>query len=116
MRYYARVTEVVDSDTLRLEIDTGLDVSVSLTCELYGVKVKDESGAGVVGGLLSQAAWECKVTTVRDKREVYGRFKVKLYVPQMTEDDPNDAHGGLMYVNKYLIDHGYAEPVDGEEL
>lgn len=82
-QYRVHSLEVIDGDTVRAQIDLGLDCSIRLTCRLYGIDAPEMStAAGKLAAqrlreLLSSAA-EVQVHTYKDKREKYGRYLVRL--------------------------------------
>lgn len=81
--YRARVLRVVDADTLHLDVDLGLDVSARITARIVGVNapelrtVEGVDAARFVSAWLAAAAdpagW-VTVSTVKDRREKYGRY------------------------------------------
>lgn len=89
--YLATVLRVVDADTFHLEIDPGLDLRVRITGRLYAVNAPERStpegkaatefvahwiatNADVSGGTMRL---NCR--TIKDRKEKYGRYLVRLY-------------------------------------
>jgi micrococcal nuclease len=88
--YRARVTKVVDGDTMHLSIDLGLDVAIATTVRLSGVdtpemntpegraaKIYTQDWVAALGGTVI-------VCTIKDKREKYGRYLAELLAPDGT--------------------------------
>lgn len=106
MKFYAQILEVTDSDSVAVNIDTGLDVNVSLTCRLWGVHAKPDTGPDYLRDLLPKDGL-VKVHPIRDSRERFGRFQLKIWTPEQ-ELDPESATGKLIYVNELLaLSGGY---------
>jgi len=97
--YKAKCIKVIDGDTLELEIDLGLNIltreRVRLfginTHEIFGVKIgSDEYNLGMksktrVEELVSGK--EVSVTTIKDKKEKYGRYLAKIYIDGVCLND-----------------------------
>lgn len=103
--YRARVTRVVDGDTLDCDIDLGLNVHIRERIRLYGVDTPETRGADKVRGLevaeqvsrlLASVEW-VTVRTIKDRTGKYGRYLAEVEIP-----------GGVI-LNDWLIDNGYAE-------
>lgn len=101
MKFYADIVEVVDADTVHVNIHTGLDVDVQMTCRLWGVEAIPMTSKLSLVGMLGDG--QCKVFPVRNERETYGRFDVRIWSPGQ-EDDPHTATGALVFVNKELAE------------
>lgn len=115
--YRALVLAVVDADTLRLEVDLGLDIRHRLTVRLAGVDAPElATDAGkaalqftrswlaahalVPGVHATENAFELIVRTHKDKREKYGRYLA-------------DVFAGEHCLNLDLVNAGHARPYDG---
>jgi len=101
--YRARVTRVVDGDTMHLVIDLGLNVSIATTVRLSGVDTPEmNTPEGNVAKAFAEA-WVLAtsglvvVRTVKDKREKYGRYLALL----LSSD-------GERSLNQSLLDSGHA--------
>ncbi len=87
--YRAKVLDVVDGDTLRVEVDLGLDIRHRITLRLFGVDTPEVRGEEREAGLAAKAfveAWlpadrVVIIQTVKDKREKYGRYLAAVYIP-----------------------------------
>lgn len=84
--YRAKVTNVVDGDTLDLSIDLGFDIQFSLRVRLYGVDTPEKTGATKVAGLAATKftkdavmGKDVTIETIEDKTEKFGRFLAKVY-------------------------------------
>ncbi len=102
--YDAKVTRVVDGDTIDVEITLGLDVFTKLRLRLYGINAPEIRGESKV---LGKAATEFLksliddkeviIMTIRDRRGKYGRHLAKIY---LEEDTPS--------VNQLMVENGHA--------
>lgn len=80
--YHALVRKVVDGDTMRLQVDPGLDLRVNLTVRLHGVNAPEmstqagkDAKAWVASWLATQAPDGFVVlNTIKDRHEKYGRY------------------------------------------
>lgn len=86
--YYARVTRVVDGDTLDLDVDLGLKVHHHIrvrlqgvnTPEVYGIdKESDEFAEGIrakrfVEAWLEAKGYDVVIKTEKDRKGKYGRW------------------------------------------
>ena len=109
-RYKALVRAVVDGDTLDLEIDLGMSVFVRErvrlsgidTHEIFGVKVgSEEYKLGMASKNRVEELLVGKIVyivTTKDKKEKYGRYLAKVYLPD-----------GIC-INDLLISEGLAKP------
>ncbi len=103
--YQARVLRVVDGDTVDLQIDLGLTVSVKCRCRLLGINAPDKQPAkSDASQALSNLVMgmDLRVVTVKDRTEKYGRYLVTIYIP-----------GHEKSVNDIMVAGGYALPYDG---
>ena len=113
--YQAKITKVVDGDTLDLEIDLGLNVFVRErvrlarvnTPETYGVKKESEEYAAGKAATdrvihLSQKYKTCRVQTLKDKKGKYGRYIAEIW---FTEGDHE------FNLSDHLVEEGLAEYV-----
>lgn len=111
--YRATVTEVIDGDTLRANVDLGFRIWVNAeTFRLYGIDAPESRGlasrkvteAEKERGRASKAALKKLVEgravalcTISDKRGKYGRYLARIFVDDLD-------------VNQWLVDQGYAVP------
>ena len=82
--YRARIITHVDADTSRVVIDVGFDVNVKLTIRWVGINAPEKStpeGKAALAWLNEQLppGEMCILTTVKDRREKYGRFLGTFY-------------------------------------
>lgn len=101
--YKATVDRIVDADTLDLSIDAGFHVWVKTRVRLYGINAPEIRGADRLKGLAATEALRAlidgKELIVRTYKahEKFGRWLCVLWV-------------GDLEVNRWLVEHGYAEP------
>jgi micrococcal nuclease len=99
--YQALITKVVDGDTVHAEIDLGFDVKVSATLRLLGINAPEKGQPGwheATEWLRSKALnVTVRCLTIKDRREKYGRYLAKLYLPGETDS-----------VNEQLLAAGHA--------
>lgn len=104
--YSALITRVVDGDTVHAEIDLGFDVTISATLRLHGVNAPEQRSPGGVEAtewLRSKALnVRARVLTIKDRKEKYGRYLAKLYLP-----------GEDTSVNEQLLAAGHAVAYSG---
>lgn len=109
--YRAKVTHVVDGDTVDVAIDLGLDVWTHQRLRLYGINSAELRGAERTDGqaakhhlesLLEQYA-PITVSTIKDTRGKYGRYLAVLW---------GVTPGGLIDLNRRMIDDGHAQPYE----
>lgn len=108
--YSAVVTNVVDGDTMDLDLDLGLSVHLLARVRLYGVNTPEKSGASKMKGLEAKAFAETwlknrpiTVKTVKDKSEKFGRYLAVIQDASHPEDGTVKAT-----LNQALIDSGNA--------
>lgn len=104
--YRAKVTNVVDGDTVDLHIDLGFDIGFDLRVRLYGVDTPEKTGASKAAGLAATAFTknavlnkDVTIETIEDKTEKFGRFLAKVYY---------DKGGAEACLNDDLISSGNA--------
>lgn len=103
----ATVVDVIDGDTVRLDVDLGFYVRVRLSCRLAGLNAPERNEPGgpeartALAGILGTGV--LTVTSVRADKYA-GRFDGQLVVMQGQ---------GVTWVNRWLIDQGYAVAWDG---
>lgn len=111
--YRDHVTEVMDGDTVRADVDLGFRVWVNdEVFRLYGIDAPETrlggarqvSEAEKARGLAAKAALaglvegrDVVMCTIRDRQEKYGRYLVKLEVDGID-------------VNRWMIEQGHAVP------
>lgn len=105
--YSARVLRVVDADTVHLDVDLGFDVRRKDSFRLYGLNAPEmNTPEGVAArdwlvARLAGAANVVVVTTVKDRREKYGRYLGVLWLESGES------------INQELLDEGHAVPMGG---
>ena len=111
--YRATITEVIDGDTVRANVDLGFRIWVNNeTFRLYGINAPETRLGGSrkvteaekARGLAAKAALaaliegrEVILCTIRDRQEKYGRYLVRIFL-----DD--------LEVNEWLVETGHAVP------
>ena len=109
--YAARVTNVIDGDTLDVRIDIGFGISVSDRLRLKGINAKEmtELKGRQAKHFLKTYLKECPVVILRTEKEgMFGRWIADLFAIQGCDDIYKIAAEGL-YINQFLLDTGYAE-------
>lgn len=110
--YRAVVTEVLDGDTVRANVDLGFRIWVNdETFRLYGINApetrlggpRETTEAEKARGLAAKAALaelvegrRIVICTIRDRQEKYGRYLARLFLDDLD-------------VNEWLVREGYAE-------
>lgn len=109
--YRARITRVIDGDTVEAEIDLGFHVTLSVTLRLDGINAPETRGAERPRGLaatrylealLDDLAGDTRLLTVRtrkDSTEKYGRYLAELIA-------------GDVNLNQALVAAGHAVPAE----
>jgi micrococcal nuclease len=109
----ATVVEVVDGDTVRLDVDLGFYVRVRMLCRLVGLNAPEHNQPGGPQATAALAALVASgaVTVVSVTADKYaGRFDAEMLVTTPT----SGAHvETVVHVNRWLIDHGFAVAWDG---
>jgi len=100
--YSAKVVRVVDADTVWLDVDLGFDVRRKDSFRLYGINAPEmNTDAGLAAKRYLEALLiefpMIFMTTVKDRREKYGRYLATLFVPTSEKS-----------VNEMLIENGHA--------
>lgn len=110
--YAARLTRVVDGDTVWLSVDLGFGVSVNLDFRLYGINTPEVVGPTRTAGLAAKAELERllalgSLRIVTYKADKYGRWLAELFVQQagIVEE---------LNINRQLLKGGFAQPYFGE--
>lgn len=109
--YQARCLNVVDGDTVDLEIDVGLKTFIRERVRLYGINSSEIFGVKV-GSPEYEAGMKCKnrvnglilnkslwINTMKDKQEKYGRYLATIFFID------NDQYVSL---NDLLVSEGLA--------
>jgi micrococcal nuclease len=109
--YKAKLSRIVDGDTLWLFVDLGFKVIVELEFRLYGLNTPEIIGGQKVAGLFAKAELrrllglgELRIATT--KADKYGRWLATIFV-----DCPD---GTTVNANQALLDGGFAKPYFGE--
>jgi len=123
--YAAQVVDVIDGDTVRLDVDLGFSIRQKMVLRLYGINtpelhgVKDPApgraakdfligllsngGQGPAGGPISPNWKPVTIKTFKDGKDKYGRLLALIF----TDADP-------IPVNDKLIAAGHAKAYFGE--
>lgn len=104
-RYAANVVEVIDGDTIDVNVDLGFDIIHKLRVRLYGINTpesrtrnKEEKVRGLAAKARLKELIEAKsvvIETQKDDTEKYGRFLATVYLSGAN-------------INKQLITEGHA--------
>ena len=107
--YNAKLSKVIDGDTIDANIDLGFQTFVKQRIKLYGVdtpqsRSKDEKekeeGIKAKNRLIELLPREFKVRTVLNKRGKFGRVLGYVYAP--------NPDGTEININETMIKEGYA--------
>ena len=107
--YNAKLSKVIDGDTIDADIDLGFQTFVKQRIKLYGVdtpqsrsKVATEKEEGIKAKnkLIELLPRDFKVRTVLNKRGKFGRVLGHVYVV--------DSDGKEVNINETMIKEGYA--------
>lgn len=84
--YRGTLITVVDGDTIRVRMSLGLDVYVNQTLRLYGINTPEmntEEGKKakefVLNWFWDKVETDIKYSTIKDRREKYGRYLVSVF-------------------------------------
>ena len=107
--YNAVVVSVYDADTIRMDIDLGMNTWIkNEPIRLYGIDAPEVRGEEREEGLISRdyvrellpAGAEVVIATRKDKKGKYGRYVADVYYSQ---------DGKQVSLNEDLVDKGLAE-------
>lgn len=114
--YRATLVDLIDGDSIRLDVDLGFSIRQRMSLRLYGIDTPEIVGASRAAGLAakdflygllrdSEAGTFRPLTikTFKDKGDKYGRILALLFVG----DDP-------IPVNDKLVAAGHAKPYFGD--
>jgi micrococcal nuclease len=99
--YRAKVTRVVDGDTIKASVDCGFDVTVNSTFRLFGINTPEIRGEEKERGLMvkkyvADLIEGKEVELVSYKGDKYGRWLATVYINNKS-------------LNDELLNLGYAE-------
>jgi micrococcal nuclease len=103
--YNSFCTNIVDGDTIDINLDLGFDTHFSERFRLYGIDCWETRGIERPRGLLAKTRM-CELLpigsrlitkTFKDTKGKYGRYLGELYIPNKTES-----------INQILINEGHA--------
>ena len=118
--YNAKLSKVIDGDTIDADIDLGFQTFVKQRIKLYGVdtpqsrsKVATEKEEGIKAKnkLIELLPRDFKVRTVLNRRGKFGRVLGELWI-NCTED--GHEFGGWTNINQWLCENGYAVNYTGQ--
>jgi micrococcal nuclease len=112
--YNARLTRVVDGDTVWLDVDLGFGVHTNADFRLFGIDTPEVIGTTRVAGLAAKVELErlLALGTLRiqthkgDESDKYGRWLADLFVRQ--------GDGTELHVNGRLVSGGFAKAYFGK--
>jgi micrococcal nuclease len=110
----ARIVRLVDGDTVILDVDMGMSITVRATVRLFKINTPEVRGPEKVAGhaatqhladLLVKFAcvdgeWDIIVKTYRDKKGKYGRYLADLI--------GEDQDGWPINLNERMVEDGHA--------
>jgi len=107
--YSAKVTRVIDGDTIDVTVDLGFHVQIRERLRLYGINAPEVRGVDRPAGLAA-TAWlkeylteldnEITIRTIRDRKGKYGRYLAIL----VDNRDPQNS----VDINQLMIKVGHA--------
>lgn len=114
--YKAKVLNVIDGDTLDLMVDLGFNVHHSIRVRLHGINTPESKTSDIKEKEIGLKAkdytkdWtirhpEVFVTTVKDKKEKFGRILAQIFSDETK----------TLCLNDSLVDAGYARLYNGEK-
>jgi len=118
--YSARVVNVVDGDTLDLDVDVGFRHRMIDRFRLYGINAYEVRGAAERRkGRAAKAALidliggsAVLLRTHEDSRGKYGRWLADIYLEGMGEPTVFVSGRRCQHVNEWLVDQGHAIRVE----
>lgn len=104
--YNAKLIEVIDGDTVDLEIDLGFNVTVKERFRLNRINAPEKRGETKDAGLAAtdwlkeqiKKAKVIKAQTLKDRKEKYGRYLVELFLDGDCVNDLMAHSGHAVYV------------------
>jgi endonuclease YncB( thermonuclease family) len=90
-KYLASLVKVVDADTLHVNVDCGFDVHLKMTIRLYGIDAPEKYTEEGKRAKEFTDQWFGRygetfiLSTVKDKKEKYGRYLGTCYDLNQTE-------------------------------
>ena len=97
--YEAKIINVVDGDTVDALVDLGFHVYMNMRLRLYGIDTAEKNDKDPVLREKAKAATEFLSSIVLGKsvlietfkKDKYGRFLAKIFLPEQTTVSVNDA-------------------------
>lgn len=99
--YPAHIIEVVDGDSVRLDVDVGFLMGFKDNFRMYGINAPEGRYTEASSRLYELLPVGMKVTILTYKREKYGRWMCDIFLPDGR------------CVNEMLVDEGLATPYFG---
>jgi hypothetical protein len=109
--YSARVTNVVDGDTLRVSIDAGFGVIIDERIRLRGINASEvaTSEGRAAKKKLEALMPEGQLVVIKTSgRDIYGRYLGDVWWSEEGEIEPENILSKGKYLNQYLVDIGVA--------
>lgn len=97
---------MVDGDTVWVALDLGLDVTIHVSLRFIGIDAPELRDAGgqeartFLTRLLPTGVRALRVTTTKDRREKYGRYLARIFLPL--------SDGTVLDVNQEMMTSGHA--------
>ncbi len=111
--YYATLKEVIDGDTLRLDLDAGFEITLTAIVRLAGVnspEISTRKGKRVQQYIQKKLARSSLIVETQ-KREKYGRYLAYVYYHRKYTDFQGILEFGSQ-LNQELVDGGLAVRYD----
>ena len=111
--YHATLEEVIDGDTLRLELDVGFDISLRVLVRLAGINASeiDTKKGREAKAFIEKQLKRANIVVETRRREKFGRYLVVLYYHRKYSDFNEILEYGTV-LNDELIESGLAEKYD----
>lgn len=106
--YRAEIVNVVDGDTVDVEVDLGFSATLKMRCRLWGINAPEMRGASAEAGreakarlryLIETGGNVLTIKTHKDRQDKYGRYLAELCIA-----------GSPRTINQQMVDEGHAVP------
>ena len=110
--YSARITQVLDGDTVRAAVRLGFNISADMTFRLLGIDAPEIRGPEKPEGLRAKQALSDRILNQdviikshKDRPDKYGgRYLAEIFLSEQ-EGDPS--------INRWMIESGFAKEYSG---
>jgi micrococcal nuclease len=104
--YAAKLVRVIDGDTIVVDLDLGIHITVRETLRLFGINAPEKRGTTKLAGLDSMDYLVrllqkdgMIIQTIKDKRGKYGRYLAKIFIGDVCVNDAMVNGDQAEYVN-----------------